>query len=105
MHSFGSTDEFSLKVTLDPNGINPGLHLVKVEMKEVSSLRKKQIGIVKETMVDFEKQIKKSRLRKIQLVKKVEGQGIVIISSKDKDIIEIIKANKKNDLLSKRDTW
>ena len=105
MHSFGSTDEFSLKVTLDQNGITPGLHLVKVEMKEVSSHRTKQIDVVKETMVDFEKQIKKSRLRKIQLVKKVEGQGIVIISSKDKDIIGIIKANKKNDLLSKRDTW
>ena len=73
-------------------------------MKEVSSLRTKQIGIVKETMVDFEKQIKKSRLRKIQLVKKVEGQSIVIISNKDKDIIGIIKANKKDDLLSKRDT-
>ena len=56
-------------------------------------------------ITDFEKQIKKSRLRKIQLVKKVEGQGIVIISNKDKDIIGIIKANKKNDLLSKRDTW
>ena len=105
MHSFGSTDEFSLKVTLDPNGIIPGLHLVKVEMKEVSSLNTKQIDVVKETMVDFEKQIKKLRLRKIQLVKKVEGQGIVIISNKDKDIIGIIKANKKNDLLSKRDTW
>jgi len=105
MHSFGSVDVFSLKVTLDPNGITSGLHLVKVEMKEVSSLRTKQIGIVKEIMVDFEKQIKKSRLRKIQLVKKVEGQGIVIISNKDKDIIGIIKANKKNDLLSKRDTW
>lgn len=105
MHSFGSTDEFSLKVTLDPNGITPGLHLVKVEMKEVSSLRKKQIDVVKEIMVDFERQIRKSRLRKIKLVKKVEGQGIVIISNKDKDIIGIIRANKKNDLLSKRDTW
>jgi len=41
MHSFGSTDEFSLEVTLDPNGIIQGLHLVKVEMKEVSSLRTK----------------------------------------------------------------
>ena len=105
MHSFGSTDEFSLKVTLDPNGITPGLHLVKVEMKEVSSLNTKQIDVVKETMVDFEKQIKKSRLRKIQLVKKVECQGIVIISNKEKDIIGIIEANKKNDLLSKRNTW
>jgi len=56
-------------------------------------------------MVDFEKQIKKSRLRKIQLVKKVEGQGIVIILNKDNDIIGILEANKKNDLLSKRDTW
>ena len=41
LHSFGSIDEFYLKVTLDTNGLTPGLHVVKVEMKEVSSLTKK----------------------------------------------------------------
>jgi hypothetical protein len=92
-----------LKVTLNPNGITSGVHLVKVEMNEVSSLRKKQIYVVKETIVDFQKQNKASRLRKIQLVKKVEGQGIVIISNKD--ITGVIEANMKNDLFSKRDNW
>ncbi len=105
LHSFGSTDEFYLKVTLDPNGITPGLHVVKVEMKEVSSLTKKQIYVVKETIVDFKKQNKKIRLRKINLIKKVEGQGIVIISNKEGDITEVIEANMKNDLLSKREAW
>jgi len=103
LYSFGSADEFYLKVTLNPNGITSGVHLVKVEMNEVSSLRKKQIYVVKETIVDFQKQNKASRLRKIQLVKKVEGQGIVIISNKD--ITGVIEANMKNDLLSKRDNW
>ncbi len=82
-------------VTLDPNGITPGVHHVKVEMNEVSSLTKKQISVVKETIVDFKKQNKKSKLRKIHLVKKVEGQGIVIISNKEDDITGVIEANMK----------
>lgn len=105
LHSFGSTDEFYLKVTIDPNGISPGLHLVKVEMNELSSFKKEQVYAMQEINVEYKRENRKTRLRKIPLVKKVEGQGIVIISSKENDITQLIGVNRKKELLSKRDTW
>ena len=105
LHSFGSTDEFYLTVTIDPNGISPGLHFVKVEMNELSSVEKEQVYALKEINVEYQQENRKARLRKNPLFKKVEGQGIVIISRKENDVTKLIGVNMKRDSLSKRDTW
>ena len=82
LHSFGSIDEFYLKVTIDPNGISHGLHLVKVEMNDLWSFKKEQVYAIQEITVEYQQENRKKRLRKIPLVKQVEGHGIVIISKK-----------------------
>jgi len=54
LHSFGSTDEFYLKVTIDPNGISPDLHLVKVEMNDLWSFKKEQVYAIQEIIVEYQ---------------------------------------------------
>ena len=94
-----------MKVTIDPNGISPGLHLVKVEMNDLWSFKKEQVYAIQEITVEYQQENRKKRLRKILLVIKVEGQGIVIISSKENDINKVIGVNLKRYLFSKKDTW
>jgi hypothetical protein len=74
-------------------------------MNDLWSFKKEQVYAIQEITVEYQQENRKKRLRKIPLVKKVEGQGIVIISSKETDITKVIGVNLKRDLFSKKDTW
>jgi len=67
LHSFGSTDEFYLKVTIDPNGISPDLHLVKVEMNDLWSFKKEQVYAIQEITVEYQQENRKKKIKKNSL--------------------------------------
>jgi hypothetical protein len=105
MHSFGTTDEFTLKAALDLNGIEPGPHAVKVEMYELSSSGQTCVYTLKEVTIEYHPQKRESRLKKIPIVKRIEGAGIAVVSNSEKAIYREIEDTMKKDLISKRDEW
>ena len=105
LHAFGNTDDFSLRATLDSNGVSPGSHIVKVEVCEVSSFRKKLVYTLNETTVEYNPPTREERLRKVLTIKKVEGQGISVISEKEKDLYREIEDSIKKKVESKQDKW
>lgn len=105
IHSFGSTNEFYLKATLDLNGVSTGKHPVKAEMYEVSSHGEKHSHAMKEATIEYLQQSRESRLRRVPMVKRVEGQGVAIVSDREKYIYREIEDIMKKDLISKQDKW
>jgi hypothetical protein len=105
LHSFGATDEFTLKASLDLSGINQGSHSVKVEMYEPSSSGENCACTVKEATVEYFPQSRESRLKKVPIVKRIEGEGIAVVSDSEKDVYREIEETEKKDLISKRDEW
>jgi hypothetical protein len=105
VHSFGTTDEFTLKASLDLNGMRPGLHAVKVEMYELSSSGQICAYTLKEATVEYLPQKRESRLRKVPIVRRIEGEGIVVVSDSEKDIYREIENTMEKDMISKRDEW
>ncbi|KON33005.1 MAG: hypothetical protein AC479_05935 [miscellaneous Crenarchaeota group-6 archaeon AD8-1] len=105
LHTFGRTDDFSLRATLDFFGVKPGSHAVKVELYEVSSFRKNLAYAVKETTVEYNPPSKKERLKKVLAIQKVEGQGIAIVSENEKEIYKEIEDSIKETVAAKEDKW
>jgi hypothetical protein len=105
LHSFGTTDEFTLKAALDLNGMEAGPHAVKVEMYEPSSSGQMCAYTLKEAMIEYFPQKRESRLKKVPTVKRIEGEGIAVVSDSEKDIYREIEDAMKKDLISKRDEW
>ena len=103
LHSFDSTNEFELKVTLSLRGLQSGTFPVKVEMYEVMSSREKRGYTEKEIEVEYTSQTKKAKLREIPIVKKVEGDGIAIVSDSEKLLYKEMQETMKKELASKRE--
>ena len=61
--------------------------------------------IEKEITFYYLPQNKKARLRKVPLLKKIEGDGIAVISGSEKEIYREIQETMKKDVISKRDEW
>jgi hypothetical protein len=105
LHSFGTTDEFTLKAVVDLNGMEPGPHAVKVEMYELSSSGQMCAYTLKEATIEYLPQKRESRLKKVPIVKRIEGEGIAVVSDSEKDIYREIEDTMKKDVISKRDEW
>ena len=60
---------------------------------------------IKETTVEYRPPTREERLRKVFTIKKVEGQGITILSKKEKDLYKEIENSIKKKVESKQDKW
>jgi hypothetical protein len=105
LHSFGTTDGFTLKAALDLNAIEPGHHAVKVEMYELLSSGQTCAYTLKEATIECPPQKRESRLKKVSIVKRIEGEGIAVVSESEKAIYREIEDTMKKDVISKRDEW
>jgi hypothetical protein len=86
-------------------GISAGSHSIKVEMHEPSASGEKRSRSAKEVAIIYQPQSRESRLIKIPIVKKIEGEGITIVSESEKDIYREIEEAEKRELASQRDEW
>ena len=66
LHSFGPTDEFKLKATLDLEGLPSGNHSVKIEMYEFWSFLEKSSHTEKEITFYYSPQKKKPDLERFR---------------------------------------
>ena len=105
LHSLGSTAEFLLTTTLKTNEVKPGPHAVKVEMVEVSIFRKTLACAIKETIVEYHPLSREERLRKVLTIKKIEDQGITVVSENDKEIYQELENSIKKIESTKQDKW
>lgn len=105
LHSFGPADEFQLKTTLDLKGINAGIHIIKAEMYEPSFYGKKYCYTENEVPIEYTPDDRKTTLRKIPIVKSMEGKGIAILSDSEKKLYREIDENQKKEAASNRDEW
>jgi hypothetical protein len=60
---------------------------------------------LKEATIEYLPQKRESRLKKVPIVKRIEGEGIAVVSDSEKDIYQEIENTMKKDLNSKRDRW
>jgi hypothetical protein len=105
LHSFGTTDEFTFKASFDLNGMKPGPYVVKVEMYELSSSGQMNSYTLKEATVEYLPQKRESRLKRVPIVRKIEGEGIAVVSNSEKDMYREIEDTMEKDMISKRDGW
>ena len=105
MQSFNITDEFTLKVTLDLKEIPEGQHSVKVEIYELWEFIEKHENVKKEIIFEYTPETKKANLRKIPIIKRIEGEGVAVISDSEKDVYREIQETMKQEVDSKRDKW
>ena len=103
LHSFDSTNEFKLKATLSLRALPSGTYPVKVEIYELMSSQEKRGYAEKEVKVEYTPQTKKAKLREIPIVKKIEGEGIAIVSDIEKHIFKEMQEIVKKELTSKRE--
>jgi hypothetical protein len=100
-----ATDDSEFTSALDMRGISAGSHSIKVEMHEPSASGEKRSRSAKEVAIIYQPQSRESRLIKIPIVKKIEGEGITIVSESEKDIYREIEEAEKRELASQRDEW
>ncbi len=103
LHSFSSTNEFTLKATLDLQETPMGTHSIKVEMYEPWSITEKHNQTEKETKIEYTPETKKATLRRIPTIKKIEAEGIAIISADEKQLYQEMQETMKKELTSKRE--
>ena len=103
LHSFSSTNEFTLKATLDLKGTPSGTHFLKAEIYEFMFSKKKQSHTEKEIKKEYTPQTKITNLREIPIVRKIEGEGIVVISENEKQTYHEMKETRRKELASKRE--
>lgn len=105
LHSFGTTEEFTLKAAVDMNGMEPGPHAVKVEMYELPSSGQICAYTLKEATIEYLPQKRESKPKRVPIVKRIEGEGIAVVSESEKDIYRKIEETMEKDVISKRDEW
>lgn len=105
LHSFGPTNEFTLKATLDLQGLPLGTHSVKVGMYELFSFIEKRNHAEKEISIEYTPETKKAMLKEVPIVKKIEGEGIAIVSDSEKRIYREIEKKEKKEMVAKQDKW
>ena len=105
LHSFDLTDEFQLRTTFDLNNIGTGQYPVKVELYEQASNGEEHPYTKEETTINYTREHRESRLRRIPAVKKVEGQGVAIVSDSEKNLYHEIDETQKKEMKSSRDEW
>jgi hypothetical protein len=103
LHSFGPTNDFTLKTALDLQGLPSGTHSIKIEMKERWSFLEKHNHTEKEITIEYTLQTKKAMLKELPIIKKIEGEGIAIVSDREKHIYQEIQETRKKELVSDRE--
>jgi hypothetical protein len=103
LHSFGPTNDFTLKTTLDLQGLPSGTHSIKVEMYELWSFLEKHNHTEKEITIEYTPQTKKAMLKEVPIIKKIEGEGIAIVSESEKHIYQEMQETRKKELASERE--
>jgi hypothetical protein len=103
LHSFGPTNDFTLKTTLDLQGLPSGTHSIIVEMYELWSFLEKHTHTEKEITIEYTPQTKKATLKEVPIIKKIEAEGIVIVSDSEKHIYQEIQETRKKEIASERE--
>ena len=98
---FGDSNEFQLKSELDMRGISAGAHTVKVELQDLFS---PCFGF-REEIIDYVPVDRKAAYREIPIVRKIEGESIIVVSESEKKILKEIRKAMKKDIASSRDEW
>ena len=98
---FRASDEFQLTSELDMRGIAAGAHTIRVEVHDLFS----SCAGIREEAVDYVPVDRKAAYRKIPIVKKIQGEGIAVVSESEKNIYHERQNTRKRDVNSARDKW
>ncbi len=100
-----AADDFELTPVLDMKGISAGSYTIKVEMYELWSSGEKLSFASKKVTVDYVPQTRESKLIRIPIIKRFEGEDLAVVSESNKSIYRKMEETMKKESISKRDEW